>query len=67
MTGFGADLDQVVGRRDHGFVVFHHDDGITRVGKAANDGDEAINIAGVQTYARFIEHEQGVDESRAEA
>ena len=45
MAGLGADFDQVIGCGDHGFVMFDHDDRVTRIGEVADDGDEPVDVA----------------------
>ena len=57
----------MVGRADHGLVVLNDDDRVAGGGERANDADEAVDVARVQADAGFVEHEQRVDQRRAEA
>ena len=63
----GADLDDVIGGADHRFVVLDDDDGVAGVGECADDADETVNVARVETDAGFVEDEERVDERGAEA
>ena len=63
----GPDLDDVVGRPDHGLVVLDDDDRVAGGGERADDADEAVDVARVQADAGLVEHEQRVDQRRAEA
>ena len=62
----GTDLDDVVGRTDHGLVMLDDDDRVAGGGERADDADEAFDVARVQADAGLVEHEQRVDQRRAE-
>jgi hypothetical protein len=64
---FGPDLDHVVGGADHGLVVFHHHDGVSDVRQASHNGNEPIDVAGVESDAGFIEDKERVDQRSTEA
>ncbi len=62
-----ADLDEVVGGAHDGLVVLDDDDRITQIGEAAEDADEAVHIARVETDRGLVQNEEGIGEGRAEA
>ena len=66
-AGRGADLDDVVGGADHGLVVLHDDHGVAGGGEGADDADEPVDVARVQSDAGLIEDEDRVDQRGAEA
>ena len=47
-------------------VVLHHEDRVARVPQPVQDPDHAAEVARVEADARLVEHEQGIDERRAE-
>ena len=66
-SGDGADFEHVVGGADHGLVVLDDDDGVSCPGEGADDLDEAVDVARMQTDGGLVEDEEGVHEGRAEA
>ena len=64
---FGTNLDDVICRPDHGFVMFHHDHSVAGVSERPDDGDQPIDVARMQADTGFIEDEERVDQRGAEA
>ncbi len=62
----GAHVDQPVGREHHRRIVFDHDQRIARVAQPLHRLDNPREVARMQPDARFVEHEQGFRERRAE-
>ncbi len=62
----GADFHQMVGRAHHGLVVLDNHHRIAPVGEAAQDADEAVDVARVQADTRLIEHKQRFHQRGAE-
>ena len=52
---------------DHGFIVLHHEQGISLIPKLLHDVNQAMGIARMQTDARFIENKKRVHQGGAEA
>jgi hypothetical protein len=63
----GPEVHDLIRGPHHARFVFDDDDGIARIAKFFEDANEAVGVAGMQTDARFIENEKGVDQARAEA
>ena len=62
----GAHVDQAVGGQHHGRVVLHHHQGVARVPQAVHRLHDAVHVARVQPDAGLVQHEQGVDQGRAQ-
>ena len=63
----GADIHQLVGGADHGFLVFHDKKRVSFVTKTLHDLNEAGGVARVESDAGFVEDEKGIDEGCSEA
>ena len=63
----GADVDEVVGGADDGFLVLDDEEGVALVAEAVHDVDEASDVARVEADAGFVEDEERVDQGGAEA
>ena len=48
------------------FIVLDHEQCVAFVAQVVHDADEPANVARMQTDARFVHDEKGVDERRAE-
>ena len=66
-SGFGSDFHEMVGGSHDGFVVLDDDNGVSLIGETAEDADQAIEVAWMETDRGFIENEKGIDKRRAEA
>ncbi len=62
----GPHVDQAIGREHHRRIVFDHHQRIARVAQPLHRLDDPREIARMQPDARFVEHEQGLRERRAE-
>ncbi len=62
----GAHVDQAIGREHHRRIVLDHDQRIARVAQPLHRLDDPREVARMQPDARFVEHEQGFRERRAE-
>ena len=60
-SGFGADVDHVVGFEHHLLVVLHHDDRIVCVAQFLERVDQPAVVALMQAYARLVEDIEHVD------
>ena len=54
-TGFGADVDEVVGLCHDGGVVLYDDDGVAFVNEAVEDVDEFVHVLLVQADTGFLD------------
>ena len=54
-TGFGTDVDEIVGGADDVFVVFDDDDGVAHITKLAQDANESIGVARMEPDRGFVE------------
>ena len=66
-AGGGAHVDEVVGLVHDRFIVFDDADGDPFVAQGVHHLGEAMNVAVVQADGRFVEDEESVGESGAEA
>ena len=62
-TGFGADLDDVVGVFNDIGLVFDDEEGVADVDEAMEDGEEFFDVDEVETRGGFVENEKSVDAS----
>ena len=62
-----AEIDDFVGRSHDGRFVLDNNDGVSRIAEFLKNLDELGGVAGVETDTRFIQNEQCVDQTRAEA
>ena len=63
----GAEIEDLVGGAHDAGLVLDHDDGVAGVAEFFEDADETVGVARMQTDGRFVEHEERVDETGAEA
>ncbi len=61
-----AHVDQAVRGEHHRRVVLHHHQGVARIAQTQHGLVDARHVARVQADARFVEHEQRVDQRGAE-
>ena len=61
-----TDVEHPVGGLHDLRIVFHHDQAVARVAQPVHDADDAVDIPGMQSDGRLVEHEQRVDERGAE-
>ena len=54
-TGFGADVDEVVGLGHDGGVVFYDDDGVAFVHQAVEDVDEFVDVLSMEADGGFFD------------
>ena len=54
-SGFGTDVDDIVGGTDDVFIVFHDNDGVSHIAQLAQDVDETLRVARMETDARLVE------------
>ena len=62
VSRFGAYFDKGIGCPHEGFIVLDNDDGIALLGQFLEDGDEAVDVARVQSDGGFVEDKEGIDE-----
>ncbi len=62
LAGAGTDVDDAVRGLHHLRVVLHHQQRVALIAQSLKDRDQAVDIARVQTDARLVEYEQGVDQ-----
>ena len=65
-TGARPHVDHAVCRQHNGWVVFDHHQGIACIAQAKHGFDDAAHIARVQANAGLVQHEQGIDQRRAQ-
>ena len=61
------EVDDMVGRPDHGLLVFDDDEGVSLVAEGAHDLEQFSDIALVEADARLVHDEEGVDQRCPEA
>src|SRR5579864_9086162 len=49
-------IDHVVGAPDRLFVMFHHEDGVSKIAQGFERGDQAVIVAMMQSDRRLVEH-----------
>ena len=59
-------VDQIIGGFDQVEVVLHHQHGVAQIAQAAQDVDEAVRVAGVQTNRRLVEDVKHARQTRPE-
>ena len=65
-TGFGTDVDEVVGGADDVFVVFDHNDGVAHITKLAQDANESVGVARMEPDRGFVEDVETAHQATAE-
>ena len=66
LAGPRPDLDHLVGRADHGLLVLDHDHRIVPVPQLFDGADQLLDVAGVQSDRRLVEHVEHVDQARSQ-
>ena len=64
--GAGAEVDDPVGRADHGLVVLDDDHAVALVAKPAQAGEQPVGVARVQAGRRLVEDVADAHQPRAE-
>ena len=62
-----AEVDEMIGGAHHRVFVFDHHQRVSLVAQAVHDADEAIDVAGVEAYGWFVEHEERAGERGTKA
>ena len=62
----GTNVEDMVGRANRVFVMFHYDDGIPEVAEVAEGLDEAVVVALVESDAWLVENIEDARKSRAD-
>ena len=65
-TGIGADVDEMVGLAENLLVVLYYDDGVADGDEMAQNVDEPMGVATVQTDARLVEDVERAHERTAQ-
>ena len=65
-TGFGTDVDEMVGGADDVFVVFDDDDGVAHITKLAQDPNESVGVARMEPDGGFVEDVETAHQATAE-
>ena len=55
-----ADIHDVVGRADDRLLVFDNEERVPFVAQIVHHANEPANVAGMETYAWFVHHEERV-------
>jgi hypothetical protein len=66
LAGPRAHVDDAVGRQHDLRIVLDHEQRIAIVAQPVHDLDHAAHVARVQSDRRLVEHEQRIDQRRAE-
>ena len=66
LAGTRPDVEDAVGGEHDLRIVLHHHQRVAAVAQSPHDLDDAPHVARVQADGRFVEHEQGVHQRRAE-
>ena len=66
MAGAGAHVDDAVGGQHHGRVMLHHHQRVARIDQALHGHVDAVHVARVQADGGLVQHEQSVDQGRAQ-
>ena len=54
-SGFGTDVDEIVGIADNIFIVLYDNDRVAKVAELLENADETESVARMKTDARLIE------------
>ena len=65
-SGTGAEIDDVVGERDHFGLVLDHEDGVALVAQPQQQSVHPLDVVRVQPYRRLVEDVGHVGERGAE-
>ncbi len=63
----GPEVHDLIRGAHHAGFVFDDHDGVAGIAQLFEDADQPFGVARMQADARFVEHEQRVDQPRAEA
>jgi hypothetical protein len=63
-TGARSHVDNVVGDRHQVRVMFHHQQRIALVAQSLEQLGQPVDIAGMQTHRRFVEHINHLGQAR---
>ena len=65
-SGFGADVDDVVGGADDFFVVLYDDYRVAQLLELAQDADELVRVAAMEADAGFVQYVEATYEAAAQ-
>ena len=63
----GAKINDLVRRADHAGLVFDDHDRVAGVAQLFEDADQPFGVARMQADAGLVEHEERIDQTRAQA
>ena len=66
LTGPRPHINHPISRHHHGWVVLHHNQGVTGITQAHHGLCDSVHITGVQANAGLIQHKQGIDQRGAQ-
>ncbi len=61
----GTQINELVGGTHYARFMFDDNDRVAGAAQLFQDADQAFGIARVQPNARFVQNEQGIDQSRS--
>jgi len=63
----GTQIEDVVGCADDGFLMLHHDHGVSHIPQPGQDLDQPLRIVGVKSDARLVQYIGAAHEAAAQA